>query len=102
MTEIKRWHPTARMHQMVAYNGRIFTAGQGAEESAGHGVAEVPHGPAGSGSLCGRRVLLPQRLTRVSGHCGSCCCTSLYGSTCLAAGPPLDGRRAGPAPASTL
>ena len=40
MTEIKRWHPTARMNQMTAYNGLIFTAGQVAEENAGKSVAE--------------------------------------------------------------
>lgn len=40
MTEIKRWRPTARMNQMVAYNGLIFTAGQVAEENAGKSVAE--------------------------------------------------------------
>ena len=40
MTEIKRWHPTARMNQMVAYNGLVFTAGQVAEENAGKSVAE--------------------------------------------------------------
>ena len=40
MTEIKRWHPTARMNQMVAYNGLIFTAGQVAEENAGKSVAD--------------------------------------------------------------
>ena len=40
MTEIKRWHPTARMNQMVAYNGLIFTAGQVAEDNAGKSVAE--------------------------------------------------------------
>ena len=40
MTEIKRWHPTARMNQMTAYNGLIFTAGPVAEENAGKSVAE--------------------------------------------------------------
>ena len=40
MTDIKRWHPTARMNQMVAYNGLVFTAGQVAEENAGKSVAE--------------------------------------------------------------
>ena len=40
MTEIKRRHPTARMNQMTAYNGLIFTAGQVAEENAGKSVAE--------------------------------------------------------------
>ena len=40
MTEIKRWHPTARMNQMVAYNGLVFTAGQVAEENAGKSVAD--------------------------------------------------------------
>ena len=40
MTDIKRWHPTARMNQMVAYNGLVFTAGQVAEENAGNSVTE--------------------------------------------------------------
>lgn len=40
MTDIQRWHPTARMNQMVAYNGLVFTAGQVAEENAGNSVTE--------------------------------------------------------------
>ena len=40
MTEINRWHPTARMNQMVAYNGLVFTAGQVAEENAGKSVTD--------------------------------------------------------------
>lgn len=40
MTDIKRWHPSARMNQMVAYNGLVFTAGQVAEANAGKTVAE--------------------------------------------------------------
>jgi enamine deaminase RidA (YjgF/YER057c/UK114 family) len=40
MTDIERWHPTARMNQMVAYNGLVFTAGQVAEENAGNSVTE--------------------------------------------------------------
>jgi len=40
MSEIKRFHPTARMHQMVAHNGLVFTAGQCAEATMGQNATE--------------------------------------------------------------
>ncbi|MGN6820713.1 MAG: RidA family protein [Sphingomonas sp.] len=40
MTDIQRFHPTTRMHQMVAYNGLVFTAGQCAEATMGQGATE--------------------------------------------------------------
>jgi enamine deaminase RidA (YjgF/YER057c/UK114 family) len=40
MSDILRWQPTVRMHQAVAHNGLLFSAGQVADASRGKSVAE--------------------------------------------------------------
>lgn len=39
MTDIRRLHPTVRMHQAVAHNGVLYTAGQVAQNNPGAPVA---------------------------------------------------------------
>lgn len=38
MDDIRRWHPTPRMHQAVAHGGLVFTAGQVAQDNGGKSV----------------------------------------------------------------
>ncbi len=39
MSDIKRLHPTPRMHQAVIHNGLVYTAGQVAQNNPGASVA---------------------------------------------------------------